>query len=116
MTADSFAARLTELNLASKNGIADFVKKKTNFDDKLKNCNKSITLNKIKLVLLENELDELSEKVKLIPTKRLTKGLINNYSILNGGKHFGENGSQNYLVFQPFSRYFASKNGRIGLW
>ena len=56
------------------------------------------------------------KKVKLISTKGLTKGLINNYSILNGRKYFGGNGSQNYLVYQPFYRYFTSKNGKIVSW
>ena len=40
---DSFTARLKKANLASKNDIADFVKK-TDFDDKLKNFNKNVTL------------------------------------------------------------------------
>ena len=51
--------------------------------------------------MAENELNELSKEVKLISTKELTKGCINNYSILNSGKYFGENESQNYLVLQP---------------
>ena len=34
----------------------------------------------------KNELNELSKKVKAISTKRLTKGLINKFSILNGAK------------------------------
>ena len=38
-------------------------------------------------------------KIKLISEKGLTKGLINNYSILNSGKYFGENESQIYLVY-----------------
>ena len=38
-------------------------------------------------------------KIKLISAKGLTKGLINNYSILNSGKYFGENESQIYLVY-----------------
>ena len=39
-------------------------------------------MNKTKHVLVENELDEISKKVKLIPTKGLTKDLINGYRIL----------------------------------
>ena len=39
---------------------------------------------------------------------------MNNYSILNGGKYFGKNRSEFSLVFQPFSRYLTSKNGKIG--
>ena len=38
-------------------------------------------------------------KIKLISAKGLTKGLINNYSILNSGEYFGENESQIYLVY-----------------
>ena len=63
---------LAQENLANKNDIANFVKK-TDFDYKLKNLNKKATSNKIKHVLLENELNELLEKVKPISTK----GLIN---------------------------------------
>ena len=33
--------------------------------------------------------------------------MINSYGIPNGGKYFGITGSQNYLVFQPFSRYIT---------
>ena len=36
LMSDNFAASLTKANLASKNDIADFVKK-TDFDEKLKN-------------------------------------------------------------------------------
>ena len=64
--------------------------------------------------MVKNELNELSKEVKLISKKELTKGLINNYSILNSGKHFGKNGSQSYLVLQPFSRHFTSKHDEIG--
>ena len=43
--------------------------------------NKNVTSNK-------NKLNELSEKVKTISTKVLTKDLINKFSILNGAKIF----------------------------
>ena len=36
----------------------------------------------------ENELNEITEKVKPILSKGLTKDLINKSSILNGAKHF----------------------------
>ena len=36
---------------------------KTDFDDKLKNLNKKVTSNKTKHVLVENELNELSEEL-----------------------------------------------------
>ena len=55
LTAENFAARLAQADLASKSDIADFVKK-TDFDDKLWNLNKKVTSNKTKHLLLENEL------------------------------------------------------------
>ena len=36
---------------------------KTDFDDNLKNLNKKVTSNKTKHVLVENELNELSEEL-----------------------------------------------------
>ena len=45
LTVESFAARLAQANLASKNDIAALAKKKY-FDDKLKNLNKKVTSNK----------------------------------------------------------------------
>ena len=36
----------------------------------------------------KNELNKLSKQVKAISTKRLTKDLINKFSILNGAKYF----------------------------
>lgn len=67
----------------------------------MKNLNRKITLNTAKLVLIQNELNKKSKNVKLISAKAegLTKGLISNKGILNGGKRFVENGSHNYLVF-----------------
>ena len=43
--------------------------------------------------------NDLKGEIKLISIKRLTKDLINRYSIINGTKHFVEDGSQNYLIF-----------------
>ena len=54
-----------------------------------------------KHVLVENELNELSEKVKVISIPGLTKNLINQFSILNGAKYFSLGISQNYLVYIP---------------
>ena len=59
---------------------------------------KKLTLNKTKHVLVQNELNELSEKVKAISTKGLTKDLINKYSIVNGAKYFSRI-LQNYFIF-----------------
>ena len=48
LTSENFAARLAQANLASKNDIATFVKKKIDFDDKLKKLNTKVTSNKTK--------------------------------------------------------------------
>ena len=61
LTAENFAARLKQINLASKSDIDNFVKK-TDFGNKLRD----VTSNK-------NELNELSKKVKAISTTGLTK-------------------------------------------
>ena len=53
-------------------------------------------MNKIDPVLVQNELNK---RGKLIPTKGLTKDLISNYSILNKGKYFVENGSQKHVNY-----------------
>ena len=76
LTSENFTARPKQANLASKNGIAGFVKK-ADFDNKLTD----VTSNK-------NEVNELPKKVKAISAKRLTKDLINKFSILNGAKYF----------------------------
>ena len=58
LTGENFAARLAQANLASKNDIANFVKK-TDFDDTLKELNKKITSNKTKHVFIKNEFKKL---------------------------------------------------------
>ena len=47
--------RLPQANLAGKNDISNFLKKKKDFDDKLKILNKKVTSNKSKHLLVENE-------------------------------------------------------------
>ena len=64
---------------------------KTDFDGKLLSLNRKITANKSKNLLVENELEKL-------------KSLDSSYFI--GKSHFEEDGTQNYLVFQPINRYF----------
>ena len=64
---------------------------KADFDAKLWNLNRKITQNKTKHLLVENELNKL-------------KTFDSGYFI--GKSHFGEDGTQNYLVFQPMYRYF----------
>ena len=81
MTASIFNARLAQANLV----------KKTDFDAKLSNVNRKITSSKTKHLLVENELKKL-------------KTFDSSYFI--GKSHLGEDGMQNYLVFQPIQRYF----------
>ena len=64
---------------------------KTDFDAKLSSLNKKITTNKSKHLLVENELNKL-------------KTFDSSYFI--GKSHFEEDGTQNYLVFQPINKYF----------
>ena len=59
---------------------------KTDFDAKLSSLNRKITANKSKHLLVENELKKL-------------KTFDSSYFI--GKSHFKEDGTQNYLVFQP---------------
>ena len=61
LPSQNVSERLVQSNLASKNDIDDF-------DNKLKNSNKKVTSNKTKHVLVENELNELSGKVRLLST------------------------------------------------
>ena len=61
------------------------------FDAKLSSLNRKITKNKSKKLLIENELDKL-------------KTFDSSYFI--GKSHFEEDGTQNYLVFQPINKYF----------
>ena len=64
---------------------------KTDFDAKLSRINRKITENKTENVLVENELNKL-------------KTFDSDYFI--GKSHFEEDGTQNYLVFQPLNKYF----------
>ena len=51
LTAESFAAKLAQVNLAKKNHIAAVFVKMTDFDNKVKKLNKKVTSNKTKYVL-----------------------------------------------------------------
>ena len=91
---------MKQTNLGSKNDIANFVKQ-TDFDDKLN----SVSSNK-------NELNKLLKKVKAISTKRLTKELINKFSILNTAKYiFFSLIFQSYLVFISAKKYIKYFSG-----
>ena len=64
---------------------------KTDCDAKLSSLNKTITQNKTKHLLVENELNKI-------------KTFDSSYFIAKS--HFEEDGTQNYLVFQLMYRYF----------
>ena len=64
---------------------------KTDFDAKLLSLNKRVTANKTKHLLVENELKKL-------------RAFDLSYFI--DKSHFEEDGTQNYLVFQPLNKYF----------
>ena len=81
LATDVFNARLAQANLITK----------TDFDAKLSSLNRKITQNKSKHLLVENELNKL-------------KTFDSGYFI--GKSHFEEDGTQNYLVFQPMYKYF----------
>ena len=87
-----FNARIAQANLITK----------TDFDAKLSSLNRKITQNKSKHLLVENELNKL-------------KTFDSSYFI--GKSHFDEDGTQNYLVFQPIVRYFKITNKKyISPW
>ena len=64
---------------------------KKDFDPRLSSFNRKITENKIKHLLVQNELNKL-------------KTFDSIYFI--GKSHFEEDSVQNYLVLQPVIRYF----------
>ena len=64
---------------------------KADFDAKLSSLDKKIIQNKTKHLLFESELNKL---------KAFDSGYF------NGKSHFEEDGTQNYLAFQPICRYF----------
>ena len=81
LAADAFNVRLAQANLLTK----------TDFEAKLSSLNQKITKNKSKHLLVENELN----KLKTFDSSYFT-----------GKSNFEEDGTQNYLVFQPLNKYF----------
>ena len=69
----------------------------------MSSLNRKISANKSKYLLVENELNKL-------------KTFDSSYFI--GKSHFEEDGTQNYLVFQPVVRYFKViiNNNYISSW
>ena len=76
-----------ETKLATKN-VNNWFRKKRDFNDKLTSSKKKATSNKTRYLEFDIRLNDLPEKVKLILTKGLKKGLLSNYSILNSAKCF----------------------------
>ena len=79
---------------------------KTDFDAKLSSLNRKITSNKSKHLLVENELKKLKTFDSIY---------------FRGKSHFEEDGTQEYLVFQPMQRYFkriagVGNGNRIYYW
>ena len=62
MTSENFTARLAQADLVRKSDIANFVKKKIDFDDTLKTLNENVTSCKTKHVPVENELNKLLKR------------------------------------------------------
>ena len=83
LAADVFNARLPLANLVTKR----------DFDDKLSNLNRKITKNKTDHLLVQNELKKL-------------KTFDSSYFI--GKNYFEEDGTQNYLVFQPIYKHIKA--------
>ena len=86
LTTENFKARLAQANLISNSDLGTELKK---------NCDR-VTSNKTKHLLVENEL----EKLKTFDA-----------AYFRGKSHFEEDGTQNYLVFQPMPRYFKKITG-----
>ena len=88
LAADAFNARLAQANLITK----------IDFDAKLSSCNRKIIQNKTKHLLVENEF------------KKLTT-FDSSYYI--GKSYFEEDGTPNYLIFQPLNKYFKKGDGNF---
>ena len=71
---------------------------KTDFSAKLSSLNRKITQNKTKHLLVENELNKL-------------KTFDSSY--YNGKSYFEEDGTPNYLIFQPLNKYFKVGRGNL---
>ena len=90
LAAAVFNARLAQANLITK----------TDFDAKLSSLNRKIANNKSKHLLVQNELNKL-------------KKFDSSYFI--GKSHFEQDGTQNYLVFQPMSKCFRLNGNTLSI-
>ena len=85
LSAEFFDARLARASLVTK----------TDFDGKLKSQNQKTNSDKTKHLLVKNEFEKLKFDSIYFRVK----------------SHFEEDGTQNYLVFQPMYRYFKRVSG-----
>ena len=79
LTAENFAERLQQANLITK----------TDFDNKLTSINRKIISNKTKDWIVEKELKKLNTF---------------DISYFRGKNYFEEDGTQNWIVFQPVGK------------
>ena len=87
LAADVFNARLVQANVVTK----------TDFDNSVSSLDSKITANKTKKKSSENEF----KKLKTFDS-----------SYFRGKSHFEEDGTQNYLVFQPIKRYLTTEDNK----
>ena len=84
-------ARLAQANVVTK----------TDCGAKLSSLNKKISTNKTKHLLAENELKKLGKFDE---------------AYFRGKNYFEEDGTQNYLVFQPVYKYFEEASDKVSSW
>ena len=84
-------ARLAQANVVTK----------TDCGAKLSSLNKKISTNKTKHLLAENELKKLGKFDE---------------AYFRGKNYFEEDGTQNYLVFQPVCKYFEEASDKVSSW
>ena len=90
------AANVFNVRLAQENVIT-----KTDFDAKLSTINKKNTTNKTKHLLVVNELKKLENF---------------DAAYFRGKNYFEEDGTHNYLVFQPVYKYFEKAGDKVFSW
>ena len=93
---NTMATNVLNARLAQENVIT-----KTDFEAKLSGLNKKVTSNKTKHLLVENELKKL-EKFDA--------------AYFRGKNYLEEDGTKNYLVFQPVYKYFEKASNKVSLW
>ena len=86
----------TTLNALSTNLVT-----KTKFDAELKKASDRVTSNKRKDLLLENEIKILEKFAAAYFRSKI---------------YFDNDGTQNYLVFQPVYKYFELNSGKVSSW